>query len=215
MSRQINHKKEAFFASVGPWSAGIAVPYAGISTPNPEKGSTDSQSEISSPEPYAPLVGISPACRVTTPKNYAPLENGPQSRLHNFRVGAAGPINLRPVFSDIGTAQALKSGNSSTGGVNTIPAVPIFDFPTTLYAAVLRSVPSADRPDGKNGLYGWAETSAPRSGFICFKTTAAQLMAMRFRQRILRFRSCVTTLFDSPGSHPFSHTWSRPIREQP
>lgn len=99
MSRQINHKKEAFFASVGPWSAGIAVPYAGISTPNPEKGSTDSQSEISSPEPYAPLVGISPACRVTTPKNYAPLENGPQSRLHNFRVGAAGPINLRPVFS--------------------------------------------------------------------------------------------------------------------
>lgn len=34
-----------------------------------------------------------------TPENYAPLENGPQSRLHNFRVGAAGPINLRPVFS--------------------------------------------------------------------------------------------------------------------
>jgi hypothetical protein len=33
-----------------------------------------------------------------TLKNYAPLENGPQSRLHNFRVGAAGPINLRPVF---------------------------------------------------------------------------------------------------------------------
>ena len=26
------------------------------------------------------------------------MENGPQSRLHNFRVGAAGPINLRPVF---------------------------------------------------------------------------------------------------------------------
>ena len=98
MSRQINHKKEAFFASVGPWSAGIAVPYAGISTPNPARGSTDSQSEISSPEPYAPLVDILPACRVTTPKNYAPLENGPQSRLHNFRVGAAGPINLRPVF---------------------------------------------------------------------------------------------------------------------
>lgn len=81
-----------------PASAALGVPYAGISTPNPEKGSTDSQSEISSPEPYAPLVGILPACRVTTPKNYAPLENGPQSRLHNFRVGAAGPINLRPVF---------------------------------------------------------------------------------------------------------------------
>lgn len=30
MSRQINHKKEAFLASVGPWSAGIAVPYAGV-----------------------------------------------------------------------------------------------------------------------------------------------------------------------------------------
>lgn len=35
---------------------------------------------------------------VITPENYAPLENGPQSRLHNFRVGAAGTINLRPVF---------------------------------------------------------------------------------------------------------------------
>lgn len=30
MSRQINQKKEAFLASVGPWSAGIAVPYAGV-----------------------------------------------------------------------------------------------------------------------------------------------------------------------------------------
>lgn len=57
-------------------------------------------------------------------------------------------------------------------------AVPFSDLPINkLYAAVLRSVPSADRPDGKNGLYGSAKTSAPRSGFICFKTTAAQLIA--------------------------------------
>lgn len=59
-----------------------------------------------------------------------------------------------------------------------VAAVPIFDLPINkLYAVVLRSVSSADRPDRKNGLYGSAETSAPRSGFICFKTTAAQLMA--------------------------------------
>lgn len=59
-----------------------------------------------------------------------------------------------------------------------VPAVPFSDLPINkLYAAVLRSVPSADRPDRKNGLYGSAETFAPRSGFICFKTTAAQLMA--------------------------------------
>ena len=99
MSRQINQKKEAFLASVGPWSAGLGVPVAGVSLINPARGSFEGQSIISSPEPYAPVVGISPACRVTTPKNYAPLENGPQSRLHNFRVGAAGPINLRPVFN--------------------------------------------------------------------------------------------------------------------
>lgn len=114
---------------------------------------------------------------VVTPKKLSPLEDGPQSRLIFFRVGAAGPISLRPVFSDIGTAQAPKSGNPSTGGVNTIPAVPIFDFSTTLYAAVLRPVPFADRPGEKDGLYGSAGTFAPRSGFICFKTTAAQLMA--------------------------------------
>lgn len=32
------------------------------------------------------------------PENYAPLEPEPHRRLHNFRVGVAGPINLRPVF---------------------------------------------------------------------------------------------------------------------
>lgn len=123
------------------------------------------------------------------PENYAPLENGPDARLHNFRVGVAGPINLRPVFlphpkkdeahsssnqfirlrlvaflgkgrgvpysrcpfSDAHAASAystsgvdhrdglaLKSGDSSTDGVNVIPAVPIFDFSTTTYAAVIR-----------------------------------------------------------------------------
>lgn len=41
--------------------------------------------------------GIQPGIHI--PKNYAPVEYGPQRWLHNFRVGVAGPINLRPVFS--------------------------------------------------------------------------------------------------------------------
>ena len=86
MSRQINQKKEAFLASVGPWSAGLGVPVAGVSSIY----TTEQTHHLNSP-----AMLLHPG---TTPKNYAPLENGPQSRLHNFRVGAAGPINLRPVF---------------------------------------------------------------------------------------------------------------------
>lgn len=160
------------------------------------------------------------------PENYAPLENGPESRLHNFRVGVAGPINLRPVFlphpkkdeahsstsqfirlrlvaflgkggvpysrcpfSDTHTASAystsgvnhrdglaLKSGNSSTDGVNVIPAVPIFDFSTTTYAAVIRSVSAYGNSDEKDSLYDSAETFAPRFGFNGLKKAAAQLL---------------------------------------
>lgn len=198
---------------------------------------------------------------VITLKNYAPLENGPQSRLHNFRVGAAGPINLRPVFFSkfypgnlspiycikaklkvivtsgeckeartavtfagvspintnqanhlnlpamslhpgrargphfcmklrhykilhrgpapvfsFGTALALKSGNSSTDGVNVIPAVPFFDFSTTTYAAVIRSVSAYGNSDEKDSLYDSAETFAPRFGFNGLKKAAAQLL---------------------------------------
>lgn len=86
MSRQINQKKEAFLASVGHRSAGIAVPYAGVSPIY----TTDQTHHLN-----RPAMLLHPGI---TPENYAPLENGPQSRLHNFRVGAAGTINLRPVF---------------------------------------------------------------------------------------------------------------------
>ena len=73
-------------ASVGHWSAGIAVPYAGVSPIY----TTDQTHHLN-----RPAMLLHPGI---TPENYAPLENGPQSRLHNFRVGAAGTINLRPVF---------------------------------------------------------------------------------------------------------------------
>lgn len=179
MSLQINQKKEAFLASGGPFgSAGLAVPVAGVTSINPARGSTEVQSEISSPEPYAPVVGLPPAypvrehpvstvctsgvplCTVSglpgtayhitasetglfqnpcislshtppsaalgapfagvspiytdqtnlncaamsvhsgiTPKQLSPIEYESRSRLIIFRVGAAGPINLRPVFN--------------------------------------------------------------------------------------------------------------------
>lgn len=39
---------------------------------------------------------------IDTPEKMSPVENGPQSRLTFFRVGAAGSINLRPVFGTTG-----------------------------------------------------------------------------------------------------------------
>ena len=87
MSRQINQKKEAFLASVGHRSAGLGVLVAGVSSIY----TTEQTHHLNSP-----AMLLHPG---TTPKNYAPLENRPQSRLHNFRAGAAGPINLRPVFN--------------------------------------------------------------------------------------------------------------------
>lgn len=99
---------------------GFVVSFAGILSIHPERGSAESQTAISSPEPYAPVVGVSPAyphlgrSRCTflgggtfrsglgpdrsTPKKLSPLENEPELRSIIFWVGAAGPINLRPVL---------------------------------------------------------------------------------------------------------------------
>lgn len=128
MSLRINQKKEAFLASGGPFgSAGLAVPVAGVSSiSNYIHQAHNLNRPVMQQHPgraraaricvnlrhYLHLqcvpAPVFSACNlvrspgqnagVITLKNYAPLENGPQSRLHNFRVGAAGPINLRPVF---------------------------------------------------------------------------------------------------------------------
>lgn len=108
-----------------------------------------------------------------------------------------------------------------------VAAVLFSDLPINkLYATVLRSVPSADRPDGKNGLYGSTETFAPRSGFICFKTTVAQLMAdavsaanssfSKLRHYLVRF-SGIASVFSymvptNPGTAVKNPT-SMPVRE--
>ena len=128
MSLRINQKKEAFLASGGPFgSAGLAVPVAGVSSiSNYIHQAHNLNRPVMQQYPgraraaricvnlrhYLHLqcvpAPVFSACNlvrspgqnagVITLKNYAPLENGPQSRLHNFRVGAAGTINLRPVF---------------------------------------------------------------------------------------------------------------------
>lgn len=251
MSRQINQKKEAFLASVGPWSAGIAVPYAGVSPISvyiPQAHHLNSPVTQQHPGraraaricvnlrhykilhsvPAPVFSACGQTAGVITPENYAPFKTGSEIRLHIFRVGAAGPINLRPVFntpypkkdethssssqfirlwlvaflgkgggvpysrcpfSDAHAASAystsgvkhrdglaLKSGNSSTDGVNVIPAVPFFDFSTnTIYAAVIRPVQAYGNSDEKDGLYDSAETFAPRFGSTSQKT-AAQLL---------------------------------------
>lgn len=87
MSRQINQKKEAFLASVGHRSAGIAVPYAGVSSTY----TTDRTHHLN-----RPAMLLHPGI---TPKQLSPIEYESRSRLIIFRVGAAGPINLRPVFN--------------------------------------------------------------------------------------------------------------------
>lgn len=258
MSLQINQKKEAFLALGGLFRpSGLAVPVAGVSPISnyihqahhlnrpvmQQHPGRARRTRIcvnlrhyrflqSAPAPVFSACNLvrSPGqnAGVITPENYAPLENGPQSRLHNFRVGAAGPINLRPVFntpypkkdeahssssqfirlrlvaflgkgggvpysrcpfSDAHAASAystsgvihrdglaLKSGNSSTDGVNVIPAVLFFDFSTTIYAAVLRSVSAYGNSDEKDSLYDSAETFAPRFGFNGLKKAAAQLL---------------------------------------
>lgn len=128
MSLRINQKKEAFLASGGPFgSAGLAVPVAGVSSISnyihqayhlnrpvmqQHPGRARAARICGNLRHYLHLqcvpAPVFSACNlvrspgqnagVITLKNYAPLENGRQSRLHNFRVGAAGPINLRPVF---------------------------------------------------------------------------------------------------------------------
>ncbi len=180
--------------------------------------------------PALNAAAIIPICLY--PENYAPLENESESRLHNLRVGVAGPINLRPVFfspypkkdeAHSSSSQFIrlwlvdflgKGGgvpysrcpfsNTHAGGICNapgannkdglalksgkyrldhdihicIPGRPFFDlFTQTIYAAVLRSVPAPANSNGKDSLYGSAETFAPRPGFNGLKKTAAKLLA--------------------------------------
>lgn len=79
----------------------------------------------------------------------------------------------------IRTALALKSGgNRLNRGFDICnPGRLFFDlFTQTIYAAVLRSVSAYGNSDGKDSLYGSAETFAPRPGFNGLKKTAAQLI---------------------------------------
>lgn len=75
-----------------------------------------------------------------------------------------------------GTAVALKSGNSCIRRVRMIiPAVPFFDFSTTIYAAVLRSVQAYGNSDEQDGLTVRQRLSHP-GPVQRLKTTAAQLL---------------------------------------
>lgn len=129
MSLQINQKKEAFLASDDLFRpSGLAVPVAGVSPisnyihqahhlnrpamslhPGRVRAARICVNlrhyrflqSVPAPVFSACNLVLSPGqnAGVITPENYAPLESEPHRRLHNFRVGAAGPINLRPVFS--------------------------------------------------------------------------------------------------------------------
>lgn len=107
-----------------------------------------------------------------------------------FACGSAGPLfsrqirhNLSPLFvapyggKYTGTALALKSGSTRIRRVKMKnPAVLFFDFSTTIYAAVIRSVSAYGNSDEKDSLYDSAETFAPRFGFNGLKKAAAQLL---------------------------------------
>lgn len=83
-----------------------------------------------------------------------------------------------------GTALALESGTNrhvESCPLDNIsfPGRPPFAISTsTISAAVIRpDLPSYGHPDEKDGLYGSAETFAPRSGFNRLKITAATFFA--------------------------------------
>lgn len=85
---------------------------------------------------------------------------------------------------DKGTALALESGTNrhvESCPLDNIsfPGRPSFAISTTtISAAVIRpDLPSYGHPDEKDGLYGSAETFAPRSGFNRLKITAATFFA--------------------------------------
>lgn len=87
-------------------------------------------------------------------------------------------------------------------------AVPIFDFSTTIYAAVIRPVQAYGNSDEKDGLYDSAETFAPRFGSTSQKT-AAQLIADAVSTptsfRTINHNSQVTetaSVFLSPDTNP-------------
>lgn len=153
MSRHI-YQKESILISVDPWSAGVAVT-AGVSPIN-----TNQANHLN----LLPAMSLHPG-RVRG-SHFC-------MKLRHYKILHSGPA---PVFSPTGTALALKSGNSSTDGVNVIPAVPFFDFSTTTYAAVIRSVSAYGNSDEKDSLYDSAETFAPRFGFNGLKKAAAQLL---------------------------------------
>lgn len=113
--------------------------------------------------------------------------NRPVMQQHPGRVRATRIcVNLRhyrflhsvpaPVFYS-GTALALKSGNSRIRRVRrTIPAVPFFDFSTTIYAAVIRPVQAYGNSDEQDGLTVRQRLSHP-GPVQRLKKTAAQLLA--------------------------------------
>lgn len=83
-----------------------------------------------------------------------------------------------------GTALALESGTNRHTEFCLLdnisfPGRPSFAISTTtISAAVIRpDLPSYGHPDEKDGLYGSAETFAPRSGFNRLKITAAKFFA--------------------------------------
>lgn len=84
---------------------------------------------------------------------------------------------------DKGTALALKSGNNMQVDSRLLdniatPGRPSFAISTTtISAAVIRLDLPSGHPGEKEGLYGSAETFAPRSGFNRLKITAATLNA--------------------------------------
>lgn len=91
--------------------------------------------------------------------------------------------------------------------LQSVPA-PVFDFSTTIYAAVIRPVQAYGNSDEKDGLYDSAETFAPRFGSTSQKT-AAQLLTDAVSPhasiRTLLHNSQVTetaSVFLSPDTNP-------------
>ena len=91
--------------------------------------------------------------------------------------------------------------------LQSVPA-PVFDFSTTIYAAVIRPVQAYGNSDEKDGLYDSAETFAPRFGSTSQKT-AAQLIADAVSPptsfRTINHNSQVTetaSVFLSPDTNP-------------
>lgn len=183
MTRTRSHEKLALLRR--PASPGMCVPFAGVSFDNPYQAHFL----------YHPVTPRRPG-RVRDARNCVNLRHYFLHRVSapvfsdSNRADTPGQPIFRSLFSKRNCClrRAIRCGGGSGSRTDRpLSAIHNISFPgrpsfaissTTICAAVIRpDLPFYGHPDEKDGLYGSAETFAPRSGFNRLKITAATFFA--------------------------------------